>query len=84
MFYTNAKSHRKRDRTHGYTYVAQTERERDEGRKMPIIERAGERDEQRLMGNKRTHLNLNWELRDDGDIPYIIMTEQSNPHIVIF
>lgn len=50
---------------------------------MPIIERAGERDEQRLMGNKKTHLNLNWELRDDGDIPYIIMTEQSNPHIVI-
>lgn len=77
-------SQEERPNTWLYIRSSNRERERDEGRKMPIIERAGERDEQRLMGNKKTHLNLNWELRDDGDIPYIIMTEQSNPHIVIF
>ena len=74
MFNTNAKSHRRRnDRNKTkhirFTYGAQTERERerDEGGKMPITERARERDEQRLMENKGTHLNLNWELRDDGN-----------------
>lgn len=77
-------SQEERPNTWLYIRSSNRERERDEGRKMPIIERAGERDEQRLMGNKKTHLNLNWELRDDGDIPYIIMTEQSDPHIVIF
>lgn len=50
-----------------HTEPKQRERERDEGRKMPITERARERDEQRLMENKGTHLNLNWELRDDGN-----------------
>ena len=50
-----------------HTEPKQREREREmkEGKCQSL--REPERDEQRLMENKGTHLNLNWELRDDGN-----------------